>query len=60
MMEAIIISETPVNLYGTSQRNIPEDSHLHTPRRENVKSHEFQMRSVRMLPSLLEEQATVT
>jgi hypothetical protein len=28
MMEAISISETPVNFYQTTRRNIPEDSHL--------------------------------
>jgi hypothetical protein len=29
MMEAASISETSVNFYQTTQRNIPEDSHLH-------------------------------
>jgi hypothetical protein len=28
MMEAVSTSETSVNLYHTTQRNIPEDSHL--------------------------------
>jgi hypothetical protein len=28
-----------VNIYQTTRRNIPEDSHLHTRRRENLKSH---------------------
>jgi hypothetical protein len=32
-------SETSVNVYQTTRRNIPEDSHLHTRRRENLKSH---------------------
>jgi hypothetical protein len=27
------------NLYETTRRNIPEDSNIHTRRRENVKSH---------------------
>jgi hypothetical protein len=38
MMEAVSTSETPVNFYETTQRNIPEDSHLHTRCRENLKS----------------------
>jgi hypothetical protein len=29
------------NFYQTTRRNIPEDSHLHTRRREIVKSHHF-------------------
>jgi hypothetical protein len=29
MMEAASTSETSVNLYQTTRRNIPEDSHLH-------------------------------
>jgi hypothetical protein len=39
MMEAASASETSVNFYQTTRRNIPEDSHLHTPRRENLKFH---------------------
>jgi hypothetical protein len=31
-----------VNLYQTTRRNIPKDSHLHTRRRENLKSHSGQ------------------
>jgi hypothetical protein len=38
-MEAASTSETSVNFYHTTQRNIPEDSHLHTRRRQNLKSH---------------------
>jgi hypothetical protein len=38
MMEAASSSETSVNFYQTTRRNIPED-HLHTRRRENLKSH---------------------
>jgi hypothetical protein len=38
MMEAAGTSETSVNFYQTKQRNIPEDSYLHTRRRENLKS----------------------
>jgi hypothetical protein len=39
MMEAVSISETLVNFYETTLRNIPEDSYLDTRRRENLKSH---------------------
>jgi hypothetical protein len=39
MMEAASTSETSVNFYQTTRRNNPEDSHLHTRRRENIKSH---------------------
>jgi hypothetical protein len=38
MMEAAITSEALVNFYQTARRNIPEDFHLHTRRRENLKS----------------------
>jgi hypothetical protein len=41
MMEAASTSETSVNFYQTTRRNNPEDSHLHTHRRENLKSHMF-------------------
>jgi hypothetical protein len=30
MIEAASASETPVNIYHITRRNIPEDSHLHT------------------------------
>jgi hypothetical protein len=39
MLEAASSSETSVNLYKSTRRNNPEDSHLHTRRRENLKSH---------------------
>jgi hypothetical protein len=39
MMEAASTSETSVNIYQTTQRNIPEGSHIHTHRRENLQSH---------------------
>jgi hypothetical protein len=39
MMEALRTSETSVNFYETTRRNIPEDSHFHTRRGENLKSH---------------------
>jgi hypothetical protein len=38
-MEAENTSETSVNVYQTTRRNSPENSHLHTRRRENLKSH---------------------
>jgi hypothetical protein len=34
MMEAVSSSHTSVNFYQTTRRNITEDSHLHTRRRE--------------------------
>jgi hypothetical protein len=37
MMDAVNTSETTVSLYQTT-RHISEDSHLHTRRRENLKS----------------------
>jgi hypothetical protein len=39
MMKAVSTSETSVNFYQTARRNMPEDNHLHTRRRENLKSH---------------------
>jgi hypothetical protein len=39
VMEAASISETPADFYQTTRRIIPEDSHLHIRRRENLKSH---------------------
>jgi hypothetical protein len=41
MMEAENTSETFVNFYQTTWHNIPEDSHLHTHCRENLKSHQI-------------------
>jgi hypothetical protein len=40
MMEAANTSETSVNFYQTTWPNVPEDSHLHTRRRQNLKSHQ--------------------
>jgi hypothetical protein len=39
IMEAVSTSETSVNFYRTTRRNIPEDSHFHTRRSMNLKSH---------------------
>jgi hypothetical protein len=41
MIEAGSTSETSVNIYQTTRRNIPEDSRLHIRRRENLKAHLF-------------------
>jgi hypothetical protein len=41
MMAAVSTSETSVNVYQTTRCNNTEDSHLHTRRRENLKSHIF-------------------
>jgi hypothetical protein len=38
MMEAARTSETLVNFYQTTRRYNPEDSHLHTHCRENLRS----------------------
>jgi hypothetical protein len=38
-MEAVRTSETLVNLYQFTRRYNPEDGHLHTHRRENLKSY---------------------
>jgi hypothetical protein len=39
MMEAVQTSETLVHSYQSTRRYNPEDSHLHTDRRENFKSY---------------------
>jgi hypothetical protein len=39
MMEAARTSETSVNIQLRTRQYIPEDSDLHTCRRENLKSH---------------------
>jgi hypothetical protein len=41
MVEAVSTSETSVSFYLATRRNIPEDSHLHTRRREKLKYHLF-------------------
>jgi hypothetical protein len=40
-MEAASISGTSINLYQTTRRNNPGDSHLYTRCRENLKSHHY-------------------
>jgi hypothetical protein len=39
MMESERTFETSVYFYQTTRRNNPEDSYLHTRRRDNLKSH---------------------
>jgi hypothetical protein len=41
MMESASFSETSVSIYHSTRRNIQEGSHLHTRRREKLKSHLF-------------------
>jgi hypothetical protein len=43
MMEAGRSSETLVNFYQTTRRYNPEDGHLRTDRRENLKSYILQL-----------------
>jgi hypothetical protein len=43
MMEAARTSKTLVNFYQTTRRYNPEDSHLRTLRRENLKSYLYQL-----------------
>jgi hypothetical protein len=45
MMEGISTSKMSVNFYQTTWRYIPEDSHLHTRRRENLKSHKARLQN---------------
>jgi hypothetical protein len=41
LIEAVRFSEMLVNIYQTVRSDIPEDSHLHTRRCENLKSHQL-------------------
>jgi hypothetical protein len=41
MMDAVNTVETSVRFYQTTQHNVPEYSHFHTCRREDLKSHHF-------------------
>jgi hypothetical protein len=60
MMEAISTSEMSVSMYQTTRRNIPEDSHVHTRRRENLKYHlvwnSFWVQNFLMSPAREQEQ----
>jgi hypothetical protein len=54
MMEAVRSSGTSVNIYQTSWCYIPEDNHLYTCRRGNLKSHQakrfFDELEINMIP----------
>jgi hypothetical protein len=39
MMEVVSTAETQVNFYQTTRRYNPQDSHIRTHRRENLKSY---------------------
>jgi hypothetical protein len=41
MLEAVQTSETSVNSYQSTRHYNPEDGHLHTRSRENLKSHKL-------------------
>jgi hypothetical protein len=53
-MEAVRTSETLVNFYQTTRCYNPEDSNLHTHRREHLKSY----LAIKCLPIIAEEVAT--
>jgi hypothetical protein len=59
MMEAVQASGTLVNTHQSTRRYIPEDSHLHTHRRENLKSYlthlsTSQLRTIHVLSITME------
>jgi hypothetical protein len=55
LMKKASTSETSVNFYQITQRNNPEDSHLHTHRHENLKSHQEENTQKRRLRSRWEQ-----
>jgi hypothetical protein len=59
MMEAARTSETSVNFYQTTRRYNPEDSHLHTNRRENLKSYKVTANNVEIPYDLILETGRV-
>jgi hypothetical protein len=45
MMGAVNSSEMSINIYQTTLCSIPDDSHLHTRHRKNLKCHQIQLLS---------------
>jgi hypothetical protein len=50
MMEATRTSETLVNFYQSTRRYNPEDSHLRSQRRENLKSYLINIKFMQVMP----------
>jgi hypothetical protein len=53
ILEAVSTPETSVNFYQTTRRYNPEDSHLYTHRRENLKSRKTHEECEQACPGLL-------
>jgi hypothetical protein len=49
MMVAVSANEVMVSFYKTMWRNNPEESHLHTPRGDNRKTHSANILHIRYL-----------
>jgi hypothetical protein len=60
MMEAARTSATSVNFYQTARCNNPKDRHLHTRRRENLKSHLVNLYGEATLIALMMEAASTS
>jgi hypothetical protein len=59
-METASTSEMSVNLYQTTRRYNPEDSHLHTQRRKNLESYMYETRRTRGSSKRIAAVAAVT
>jgi hypothetical protein len=59
MIEAVRTSETSVHFNVTTRRYIPEDSKLHTRRRENLKSHYISFLQTTAYRNKINQQVTV-
>jgi hypothetical protein len=46
IMDTVSTYKTSVRFYQTTRRNVSEDSHLHTRRRENLKSNHVHVSSL--------------
>jgi hypothetical protein len=57
MSEAASSSETSVNVYQTTRRYNPEDNHLHTRRRKNLKSYWGKLRLIHVAAGWADESA---